>query len=105
VEAVRVDVDWLRSYAKGLDNRVDEAQSAVQSLTQRPLQPEAFGELGRSLRIPEAYQRAADELLKELRQAETVLTAAAGSLREAADHYAGQDEDAAITLQRKGGEQ
>jgi uncharacterized protein YukE len=102
VDAVRVDVDWLRGYAKELDKRTDEAQAVLRGLTRRQLEPEAFGELGRSLGTPQAYQRAADKLHDQLEQAERVLAAAAKALREAADHYAGQDTDAADTLNKKG---
>jgi hypothetical protein len=102
VDAVRVDVDWLRGYAAELDKRTDEMQATWRALTQWQLEPRAFGELGRSLRIPEAYQRAADTLLRQLRQAEAVIDAAAHALRATADHYAGQDSDAAAALDRKG---
>ena len=101
MDAVRVDVDWLRRYAGELDERTDETRAVRSVLDQRRLEPEAFGGLGRSLRTPEAYRRAADTLLAQLRQAETVIGAAARALREAADHYAGHDEDAAVTLDRR----
>ena len=101
VDVMKVDVDWLRGYAKELDKRADDAQAVLRSVTQRQLEPEAFGELGRSLRTPEAYQRAADTLHKQLQQAEKVISAAARSLRAAADHYAGHDDDAAATLRKK----
>jgi hypothetical protein len=101
VKAVRVDIDWLRTYAEQLDRRGDEAQAAHRSLTGHQLEPEAFGELGRALGTPAAYQRAADRLHEQLEQAGRVLTAAAGALREAAEHYAGGDSDAARTLDRK----
>lgn len=101
MDAVRVDVDWLRGYAKELDKRADEAQAVLRSLTRRQLEPEAFGGLGRSLRTPQAYRSAADTLHDQLRQAEKVIGAAARALRDAADHYAGHDEDAAGTLTKK----
>lgn len=100
MDAVRVDVDKLLDYAKGLDRRTDEAQAALRAVGRR-LEPEAFGELGRSLGTPQAYQRAADRLEGQLKQAERVLAAAAAALREAAEHYSGEDSDAARTLERK----
>lgn len=102
MDAVKVDVDWLRGYAVELDKRADEAHTVLRSLSGSPLEPEAFGELGRSLGTPQAYQRAADTLQDQLEQAEKVLGSAAKALREAADHYAGGDEDAADTLNKKG---
>lgn len=101
MDAVRVDVDRLLDYARGLDRRTDEAQAALRAVSGRRLEPEAFGELGRSLGTPQAYQRAADRLEGQLKQAERVLAAAAAALREAAEHYSGEDSDAARTLERK----
>jgi uncharacterized protein YukE len=102
VDAVKVDIDWLRGYATELDKRADEAEALLRSLSSRPLDPDVFGELGRSLGTPQAYQRAADSLQDQLEQAEKVLATAARALRDAADHYAGGDEDAADTLNKKG---
>jgi uncharacterized protein YukE len=101
VDAVRVDVDRLLDYAEDLDRRTDEAQAALRSVSQRRLEPEAFGELGASLGTPQAYQRAADRLENQLEQAERVLAAAATALREAAEHYSGEDTDAARTLEQQ----
>lgn len=101
MDSVRVDVDRLQDYADGLDRRADEAQAALRSLTGRRLDPQAFGELGASLGTPAAYQRAADRLEGQLRQAERVLGAAAAALRETAEHYRGEDTDAARTLERR----
>jgi uncharacterized protein YukE len=102
VDYVRVDVDRLEDYATALDRGADEAQAALRSVARRRLEPEAFGEIGRALGTPQAYQRAADRLEDQLDQAQRVLVAAATALREAADHYRGEDTDAARTLEQRG---
>lgn len=101
MDALRVDIDRLLEYAKALDRRTAEVQAVRRSVAERPLEPEAFGELGTALATPQAYQRAADRLAGQLDQAQRVLGSAAEALRGAADHYRGQDTDAALTLQRR----
>lgn len=101
MDAVRVDVDRLLEYAGALERRTAQVQAIRRSVAERPLEPEAFGELGAALATPQAYQRAADRLAGQLDLAQRVLGSAAEALREAADHYRGQDIDAALTLERR----
>lgn len=102
MDSVRVEVDRLLEFAAGLDERADEAHAALRTVTQHRLEPEAFGDLGRSLGTPQAYQRAADRLEQQLQQANRVIEAAAAALRDAAGHYRGEDTDAARTLEQRG---
>jgi len=101
VDAVRVDVDRLVEYSEELDRRTAETQAVLRSLTGPELDPGAFGELGRSLGTPQAYQRAADRLRGELERAHRVLGSVATALRGAAEHYRGEDTGAARTLEQR----
>lgn len=104
MDTVKVDTDWLRGYAGLLERRADDATATLSTLREQQLQPEAFGDAGRELGTPQAYQRAADSLFAQLTRAEEVFTAAATALRQAADHYAGTDTDGARTLERGSGD-
>ena len=99
MDTIRVDLDWLRGYATVLDRRADEAYDILNGLRERPLDDDAFGEVGRSLRTPQAYRRAAGSLLAQLDRAEEVLASAATALRQAAEHYEGTDSDGARDLE------
>jgi uncharacterized protein YukE len=100
-DAIRVDLDWLRDYAAVLDRRADEARGVLGDLKEHPLDEDAFGEVGRSLHTPQAYQRAAGSLLAQLDRAGEVLAAAATALRQAAEHYQGTDDDGARVMETR----
>ena len=100
-DAIRVDLDWLRDYAAVLDRRADEARGVLGELTAHPLQEEVFGEVGQSLRTPQAYRRAAGALLAQLERAGEVLAGAATALRQAAEHYQGTDDDGARVMESR----
>ncbi|MGH3992928.1 MAG: type VII secretion target [Pseudonocardiaceae bacterium] len=104
MDAIRVDLDWLRDYAAALDGRADEARNVLSGLKEDQLTDDAFGEVGQSLRTPQAYQRAAESLFAQLDRADEALTAAATALRQAAEHYQGTDFDGARTLEKKSGD-
>lgn len=102
MDTIKVDLDWLRDYATVLDRRADEARGVLGSLREHRVDDDLFGEVGRSLGTPRAYQAAADSLFAQLDRAEEVLTAAATALRQAAEHYEGTDVDGALTLENRG---
>lgn len=97
----KVDTGWLREYAGELTKRSDEVEAVHGALTEHQLEPEAFGELGASLGSPAAYQRAADTLLKQLEQADKVLTAAAESVGQVAGHYTDDDQSSAVAIEKR----
>jgi hypothetical protein len=99
VDTIRADLDWLRDYAGVLDRGAGAASTVLDSLRAHPLTEDAFGEVGRSLRTFESYQRAADSLLGQLGKAHEVLTAAAGELRKVVEHYTGTEDDATRELE------
>lgn len=103
VQTIRVDLDGVRSYAALLDRHADEARTARAALGERRLDDETFGEIGQSLRTPQAYLRAAGSLLAQLDRAVEAVAAAAESLRQTAERYQGTDDDGAIDLRRRVG--
>jgi len=102
VETIRVDLDWLRWYAALLDRHAAEASAVRTGLREGQLDDDVFGEIGRTLRTPQAYRQAAGSLLVQVDRAEEVLTAAASALRQAAEQYEGTDIDGARNLEHRG---
>jgi hypothetical protein len=98
--AVKVDPEWMSSYAGTVEKAGAEVSEARKVLDEAPLRPESFGELGRTLHLADAYAKAAGQLQQQLARAGEVLTAAASGLRAAAAHYGGHDADAAAQITR-----
>ncbi|GGP58241.1 hypothetical protein [Saccharothrix coeruleofusca] len=104
VGAGRIEVDprWLELYARRVEESAEELSSARAELRRASVRPQSFGELGRALRSAEAYGRAAELLHQQLDRACQVLSAAASGLRDVAEHYGAQDEDAVALIERAG---
>ncbi|MFB9430984.1 hypothetical protein [Streptoalloteichus tenebrarius] len=100
VDGVRVETDWLREYAKRVDQGAQALRRARDTVDAHPLPPEAFGELGRTVRVADAYGRAAALLRQQLDRACEVLGAAGVGLVKVAEHYEGHDSNSASTLRR-----
>ncbi|SHE42719.1 hypothetical protein [Streptoalloteichus hindustanus] len=100
MDGIRVETDWLRDYARRVDQGAQAVRRARDTVNAHPLPPEAFGELGRTVRVTDAYGRAAALLRQQLDRACEVLGAAGVGLVKVADHYEGHDSDNASTLKR-----
>lgn len=104
MDTVKADIDWLTGYATTLDRRSDEAARILTLLRDNQLDPDAFGDVGKELGTHAAYESAARSLTTQMERAEQVLDAAAKAVRDAAEHYAGTDDEAKRTLERKAGD-
>jgi uncharacterized protein YidB (DUF937 family) len=104
VTGVRVDPDWIASYAKTVSRSATELGSARDALRGAPLPGDAFGQLGRNTGADTAYAQAARALSDQLSRAVDALTAAGQSLARTADHYGSHDQDVAAMLKRAGGQ-
>ncbi|GGS23341.1 MULTISPECIES: hypothetical protein [Actinokineospora] len=101
---IKVDPDWVGGYAKKVASAAAELSDGAAVLDTAPLGPEAFGSLGRTVRIADAYQRASSALRAQLDRGAESLAAAAESLTEVAGKYRTSDDDGAVALRRSGGE-
>ncbi|GAA4443702.1 hypothetical protein GCM10023148_50750 [Actinokineospora soli] len=101
---IKVDPDWIGGYAGTVATAAGELSDGAAVLDTAPLGPEAFGELGRTVRIADAYQRASTALRGQLNRGVESLTAAAESLGDVAEKYRASDEDGVVALRRSGGE-
>jgi type VII secretion effector (TIGR04197 family) len=104
VSGVRIDPDWIASYAKTVSRSATELGSARDALGGAPLPTDAFGRLGRNTGADTAYAQAARTLSEQLGRAVDALTAAAEGLAKTADHYGSHDQDVAAMLKRAGGQ-
>jgi len=100
VGAIRVDTDRLREYAKQVDDAAQAVQELHDAVNAHPLPVEAFGELGRAVRVADAYGRAATLLHDQLTRAQEVLAGVAVELNKVSDHYEGQEGDNARAITR-----
>jgi hypothetical protein len=97
---IEVDPDWINGYAKTLGTASDELGKSAESLGGASLGAEAFGELGRTVRTADAYQRAATTLRDQLNRAVESLRSASEGLCEVAGQHTGRDEDSAAQIRR-----
>lgn len=101
---VTVDPDWVSGYGTVVSAAADRLADGAAVLDTAPLGPEAFGELGRTVRTADAYQRASTALRGQLARGVDALAAAAESLGDVAEKYRASDDDGVVVLRRSGGE-
>jgi uncharacterized protein YidB (DUF937 family) len=103
VTGVKIDPDWIASYARTVSRSAGDLGTARDALRGAPLPADAFGRLGRTTGADTAYARAAQNLSDQLARAVDALTAAGEGLAKTADHYGSHDQDVAAMLKRAGG--
>ncbi|MER7014871.1 hypothetical protein ABT324_25870 [Saccharopolyspora sp. NPDC000359] len=102
MSGIRVDVEWLATYAREVRTAGDEIATAPQELAAAELAPESFGELGRSAGAAESYQRLVELLVDQSRRASEALTRAGDELREVVDFHTSGDDDGAVEIRKQG---
>ncbi|MGQ0839131.1 type VII secretion target [Actinokineospora sp.] len=102
--AIRVDPEWVSGYAKKVAESADELSTSADVLGSGSLSSDAFGALGRTVRIADAYGRAAEVLRDQLTRGVEALESAAGSLTQVAEKYRVSDGDGAQAIKRSGQE-
>jgi hypothetical protein len=102
--AIKVDPDWVIDYAKKVSSAAGRLADGAAVLDTAPLGPDAFGELGRTVRVADAYQRASSALRAQLARGVEALTSAGESLEDVVGRYRTSDDDGVATLRRSGGE-
>jgi hypothetical protein len=100
VTGVKVDPDWLTSYARTAVKGADQLTGAADGLKGDPLGNDAFGELGRQVHTAEAYLRASGTLRDQLTRAIETLHAASDSLNKVAEQYRTSETASAQTIKR-----
>lgn len=96
----RIDPDWVRGYAKKVDQSSDEMSDSFAALRESPLRAEAFGELGREVGTAEAYARACTALHEQLSRGCESLKSASEALHQVVGERVGADEDSAAEVAR-----
>lgn len=100
--AIKVDPDWISGYAKKVAENAEALGAGAEVLNTAPLTAEAFGSLGRTVRIAESYGRAAEVLRGQLTRAVEALESAADSLGQVAETYKVSDDDGVQKINRSG---
>lgn len=103
MSGIRIDSEWLATYAREVRSAGEEIAAAQSALTAAELAPEVFGELGCEAGAAEAYQRICNLLLDQNRRAGETLTRAGDELREVVDFHAGGDDDSASEMRKQEG--
>ncbi|MBB5154787.1 hypothetical protein [Saccharopolyspora phatthalungensis] len=101
MSGIRIDVEWLATYAREVRAAGGEITSAQPGLMAAELAPEAFGRLGREAGAGEAYQRICTLLLDQNRRAGETLTRAGDELGQVVDFHAGGDDDSAAAMRKQ----
>ncbi|MDQ3403794.1 MAG: hypothetical protein M3548_10420 [Actinomycetota bacterium] len=100
--AIRVDPDWVGGYAEKVAKGADDLAKGAETLRTAPLTSEAFGSLGRTVRVADAYGKASESLRAQLVRGVEALEAASASLLVVAEKYRTSDGDGAQTINRSG---
>ncbi|MBO0841468.1 MAG: hypothetical protein J2O49_11680 [Sciscionella sp.] len=98
---ISVDMQRLSEHAKTLAAASQELAQCRDRIAVT-ISAEAFGQLGKAVRVEEAYASAAGALGGQLSRAINALASAADGLTEVAGGHASADEDNAALLRRVG---
>jgi hypothetical protein len=98
VAGIKVDPGWITGYARTVEQAGDDLTGSLDALRGTPLTSASFGELGRKIGTPTAYQAAAERLQQQLVRAADALQAAGASLRTVAREHSASDQDQAAAI-------
>ena len=98
---IKLDAAWVGGYAKLAADSGDALAEGVKTMAVEPLDDESFGQLGRQLRTPEAYGRAAGLLRDQLARAVEALHAVADGLDQVTTAYQETDESSSRAIARE----
>ena len=97
------DAEWVGGYAQLAAKSSDALGEGVQTMATAPLTDESFGQLGRTLRVTEAYTSVAGTLRDQLTRAVEALGSASDGLQQVSSKYVDSDEATASTIDRQQG--
>jgi hypothetical protein len=101
VTGIKLDATWVGGYAKLAADSGDALAEGVKTMAIEPLTDETFGQLGRQLRTPEAYSRAASLLRGQLARAVEALHGVSDGLNEVTTVYQDTDEASRAAIARE----
>jgi hypothetical protein len=101
MSGIRVDTEWLATYAGEVRAAGEEIAAVQRDLEVARLRPDSFGDFGRKAGAAEAYERLRELLVDQTRRAGEVLTGAGDELDEVVDFHAGGDDESAHHIKRK----
>jgi len=101
VTGIKLDAAWVGGYAKLAADSGDALAEGVETMAIEPLGDESFGQLGRQLRTPEAYGRAAGLLRDQLARAVEALHGVADGLNQVTTVYQETDETSRQAMARE----
>lgn len=89
---IKLDASWVQGYAALTADSAGALAEGVKTMAVEPLGDESFGQLGRQLRTPEAYAKAAQLLRGQLARSVETLNAASDGLGKVTEVYRDTDE-------------
>ncbi|MFL6121130.1 hypothetical protein [Actinophytocola sp.] len=98
---IKLDATWVGGYAKLAADSGDALADGVEAMAVEPLTDESFGQLGRQLRTPEAYSRAAGLLRGQLARAVEALHGVSDGLNDVTTVYQETDESSRQAISRE----
>jgi hypothetical protein len=101
VTGIKLDATWVDGYAALTADSAEALAEGVRTMAMEPLDDESFGELGRQLRTPQAYAKAAQLLRGQLARAVETLSSASDGLGKVTAVYKDTDESGMRGVRRE----
>ncbi len=98
---IQLDASWVGGYAKLTADSAGALAEGVRTMAVEPLTDESFGQLGRQIKTPQAYGKAAQLLRAQLARAVEALTAASDGLEKVTAVYADTEESGVQAIKRE----
>lgn len=98
---IKLDATWVQGYAALTADSAGALAEGVKTMAVEPLGDESFGQLGRQLRTPEAYAKAAQLLRGQLARAVETLNSASENLGKVTEVYQETDESSDLRAIRR----
>jgi hypothetical protein len=100
VTGIKFDAEWVGGYGELAAKSAEALGEGVRTMAAHPLTDESFGQLGRTLRVTEAYTSVAGTLRDQLGRAVEALSSASTGLEQVSAKYVDSDETNASTIHR-----
>jgi hypothetical protein len=101
VTGIKFDAAWVGGYGALAANSADALAEGVSTMAAAPLTEESFGELGRTIRTAEAYDKAAQLLRGQLGRAVEALTSASDGLAQLTAVYQDTEDEGVRVIRRE----
>jgi hypothetical protein len=101
VTGIKFDAAWVGGYAKLAEGSAEALAEGVKTMAVEPLDEESFGQLGKTVKTTQAYEKAAQLLRDQLARAVDALSSASDGLEKVTAGYTDTDDEGGVTIRRE----